>query len=186
MGRHAPWIILTFSLLSGCDRDAPAESAPIRPTPTQRAPGEAQPSLADWLGPGAAETPGSPHAHAAPHAQAATPTAATGGPMVRGTVRETMDAGGYTYMLVRTGDQGDVWIAGSRMQVSVGARVEASGMPMRDFHSSTLDRTFETLILASQVRIVGGEGAESAPAPHDETHPGPAPSLPPGHPPIGR
>ncbi len=65
--------------------------------------------------------------------------------MVRGTVLETMDSGGYTYVLLET-DRDKRWIASTQTAVAVGDLVQAGeGMAMRDFHSSTLNRSFDVV-----------------------------------------
>ena len=74
------------------------------------------------------------------------------GPAV-GTVAETVDSGGYTYM--RLAEQ-DIWIATATMPVAVGDQVQYSGgMEMRDFNSRTLDRTFESILFIQNVSLVG-------------------------------
>ena len=71
--------------------------------------------------------------------------------MVRGTVLETMDAGGYTYVSVDTG-QGQLWAAGPKTTVKVGDVVQFSqGMPMNQFQSNTLNRTFELLFFVDSI-----------------------------------
>ena len=76
-----------------------------------------------------------------------------GGTMVQGTVTETMDSGGYTYLNVRT-STGPIWVATSQRVIEVGATVQTSGMVMRGFRSNTLDRTFDQLILTSTVEVL--------------------------------
>lgn len=62
-----------------------------------------------------------------------------------GTVVETMDAGRYTYILVRTADK-DVWVAGPLTAIAVGEEVHLPpGMEMKNFTSPALERTFETV-----------------------------------------
>jgi len=85
-----------------------------------------------------------------PRAQPAMPGL---GGMVRGTVTETMDSGGYTYLLVDTTD-GPIWVAASQREVIVGTTVQASGAVMPSFRSNTLNRTFEQLMLASSVEVI--------------------------------
>lgn len=86
--------------------------------------------------------------------------------MIRGTVLETMDAAGYTYVLLGSGEN-KVWLAGPKTPVAVGNVVQAPmGMPMTDFHSSALDRDFEV------VYFVGGmQNLSTAPAPATATAP---------------
>lgn len=64
---------------------------------------------------------------------------------VAGTVVETMGAGGYTYALL---DQGGtaIWVAGPATKLTVGATLGTmSGTLMTEFHSSTLNRTFDRI-----------------------------------------
>lgn len=97
---------------------------------------------------------------------------------LRGTVTETMAAGGYTYMLLAT-EQGEVWAAARPFPVAVGDEVELGGaMPMRNFKSETLNRTFEEIQFVSSGRVVGASPTAKPP----ETSP--AGALPAGHPPI--
>jgi hypothetical protein len=98
----------------------------------------------------------------------------TGGPAtVSGSVVETMDSGGYTYVKVDTGDQ-EIWAAAGQFQVGVGDRVTFPlETPMRGFHSSTLDRDFELIYFAS---FIVPEGETPA------ANPQAAMELPPGHP----
>jgi hypothetical protein len=88
-------------------------------------------------------------------------TAAAG---ISGTVAETMDASGYTYVSVDTGTE-KVWVAGPKTMVKVGDEVFIpEGSPINNFESKTLGRTFESIIFATSI-VVGG--AEQAFAPAD-------------------
>ena len=70
---------------------------------------------------------------------------------IRGAVLETMDSGGYTYVLVET-DQDPLWAAAPQTTVKVGDVVEISqGMPMRQFESKTLNRTFDVLYFVKAI-----------------------------------
>jgi len=81
--------------------------------------------------------------------------AAETGP-VSGTVAETMESGGYVYIRL---EEQDVWIAASTFAVSKGDKVQYSGaMEMKDFHSNSLDRTFESILFVSEASLVGGDG----------------------------
>jgi hypothetical protein len=83
------------------------------------------------------------------------------GQFISGAIVETMDAAGYTYVLVDTGDQ-KVWAAGPKTAVQVGENVAlANGMPMRDFQSQTLGRTFDVVYFVGSIK--GGGGAATAP-----------------------
>jgi hypothetical protein len=84
------------------------------------------------------------------------------GQFISGAIVETMDAAGYTYVLVDTGEQ-KVWAAGPKTAVQVGENVIlANGMPMRDFHSQALDRTFDVVYFVGAIK--GGSGG-AAPVP---------------------
>jgi hypothetical protein len=65
--------------------------------------------------------------------------------MVRGTVLETMNSGGYTYVLLDTG-QDQRWVAAMETVVQAGDVVQTSqGIAMTGFVSKTLDRTFDVV-----------------------------------------
>ena len=87
-------------------------------------------------------------------------TAAETGPAT-GTVAETMTSGGYVY--IKLEEQG-IWIAANAFTVSKGNKIQYSGgMEMNDFHSKSLDRTFESILFVSNASLVGGEsGANHA------------------------
>jgi hypothetical protein len=87
-----------------------------------------------------------------------------------GKVVETMDAGGYTYVCVETGKE-KIWAAGPETKIEVGETVSfPMGMEMTDFHSETLDRTFESILFVNTLQT----GATGASNPH----------MPSGHPPV--
>ncbi len=80
--------------------------------------------------------------------------AAEAGP-VTGTVAETIDSGSYVYIRLEDG----VWIAANSFAVEKGDKIQYSdAMEMNDFHSQSLDRTFESILFVSQAGLVGGEG----------------------------
>lgn len=94
---------------------------------------------------------------------------------IEGTVVEAMSSGGYTYLRVDTGS-GSVWAAAPEMAVKVGDRVVVSdAMPMTNFHSKTLNRTFDVVHFSGSVTVNGKTSAALGRAPSD---------LPPGHPPA--
>jgi hypothetical protein len=73
-----------------------------------------------------------------------------------GTVIETMDSGGYTYSLVDTGAD-KFWAAAPQYQVQVGDHVDVpEGMPMSNYHSKSLNRTFEVVHFVNEVRVERG------------------------------
>ena len=68
-----------------------------------------------------------------------------------GTVAETMDSGGYSYL--RLEEQG-IWIATASLPVAVGDKVQyTGGAEMRNFVSKSLDRTFESIFFIQNVSI---------------------------------
>ncbi len=77
---------------------------------------------------------------------------------VTGTVIETIDSAGYTYLRLQTGS-GEVWAAVMQTKVRVGATVTVLvAMTSDNFESKSLKRTFAHLILGNL------EGAAGAPA----------------------
>ena len=93
--------------------------------------------------------------------------------MVRGTVLETMDSGGYTYVLLET-DKDTRWAATQQTAVEVGDIVQVSeGMAMADFTSKTLDRTFDVVYFTGALTNLS---KVKMPEGHPDT------ALPPGHP----
>jgi hypothetical protein len=93
---------------------------------------------------------------------------------VTGTVLETMDSGGYTYMKLKT-DTGEIWAAVNQAKVQKGQSVTiASPMMMQNFESRTLHRTFDRILFGT----LAGAGAATGAA-------GGAQAPPPGHPGFG-
>jgi hypothetical protein len=85
-----------------------------------------------------------PPGHPAIAAPAPQPAAAPG--TLTGKVAETMDAGGYTYIKLRT-ESGDVWTAVQQTKVKVGGTITiAPQMTLDHFESKTLKRTFDHII----------------------------------------
>jgi hypothetical protein len=77
------------------------------------------------------------------NSQEVSPAAAAAG--ITGTVAETMDAAGYTYVLLNTGKE-KVWFAGPGCAVKVGEKLTIKpGLEKTNFTSKTLNRTFDKL-----------------------------------------
>ncbi len=90
-----------------------------------------------------------------------------------GTVLETMDSGGYTYMKVEENGQA-FWAAGPPAEVAAGDEVSfVEQMRMHDFRSNSLDRTFD------EIRFVNWAGG-GVTASEDAL----ARTVPAGHPPV--
>jgi hypothetical protein len=84
--------------------------------------------------------------------------------MVSGKVLETMDAGGYTYVRLKTAE-GEVWAAVSQATLKTGSEITIGDASwMEGFESKTLNRRFERILFGSLIA------------------PGGATGLPPGHP----
>lgn len=82
-----------------------------------------------------------------------------------GTVLETMNVAGYTYVQVEVGEdlqwmtpEGSedpfVWLAGPESEFAVGDMIQwQGGSVMQNFHSSTLDRTFEEILFVGEFTV---------------------------------
>jgi hypothetical protein len=76
-----------------------------------------------------------------------------------GPVVETMNAGSYTYVKVRTAE-GEVWAAGPTTTVAVGDEVTLpKGMLMQDFESPSLGRKFPQIYFVNAIQKGGGAAA---------------------------
>ncbi|MSU25390.1 MAG: DNA-binding protein [Opitutus sp.] len=96
-----------------------------------------------------------------------------------GRVVETMNAATYTYVLIDTGAK-KVWAAAPQFAVKLGDKIAvAEAMPMTNYQSKTLNRTFALVYFSGSVTV---NGAPTAPvagaAPADSA------ALPQGHPAI--
>ncbi|MFQ6604376.1 MAG: hypothetical protein ACE5D8_02370 [Fidelibacterota bacterium] len=68
-----------------------------------------------------------------------------------GVVKQTMDQGGYTYVLIDTGQE-EVWAAAPEFPVKVGENVNFSGgMEMRDFTSTSTGQTFDKIYFVGRI-----------------------------------
>ncbi len=71
--------------------------------------------------------------------------------LLQGTVLETMDAAGYTYVHLSS-PGGPLWIAIPETKVSTGEQHSfAPGMEMKDFHSASLNKTFTSVIFSEGI-----------------------------------
>lgn len=96
-----------------------------------------------------------------------------------GKVVETMNSGGYTYVLVDDGST-KIWAAAPEVAVAVGDEVVVpEGSPMADFHSKTLNRTFDVVYFVAGIQVVGGKSANgpAASAPAASAHGASAPAA---------
>ncbi|MDH3441315.1 MAG: hypothetical protein OEM63_11230 [Gammaproteobacteria bacterium] len=75
---------------------------------------------------------------------------------VSGTITDIINVPGYTYVEVETTD-GSVWAAAPGVSVLVGDTVSfTTGMPMKDFYSSSLQRRFEFIYFVDRFAVTGG------------------------------
>lgn len=83
----------------------------------------------------------------------------------KGTVKETMNSGGYSYVLLETAE-GDLWFAGPETTIKQGATLELpESMPMNNFNARSLDRTFETIYFVNSL-----DATPAATAPASDPH----------------
>jgi hypothetical protein len=95
---------------------------------------------------------------------------------VRGTVLETMDSGGYTYVLMEAGEE-KRWVATQQVAVAVGDVVQTTlGMAMSNFESASLNRTFDVVYFVDGLENLSSSRMPPMPEGH------PALPLPEGHP----
>lgn len=96
----------------------------------------------------------------------------------RGKVISTMASGGYTYIEFEENGK-TLWAACRQANVSVGDTIEfGRALPMKNFHSRTLKRTWEDILFVSRVTVVN---TADGPPPM----PGTPAQLPEGHVPVG-
>ena len=79
-----------------------------------------------------------------------------------GTVVETMDAGGYTYLLIKTPAGDKKWAAVTKTTVKKGSKATVvNSMDMKNFESPSLKRKFDVIAFGQR-----GDGAAPAADPH--------------------
>lgn len=119
---------------------------------------------------GSARRAPQPFAEQAASAQSVAAKAAPG--QQAGTVLEFINASNYTYVRVDTGSD-KIWLAAPAFRVKVGDRVVfPPGMPMQNFQSKSLGRTFDLVYFVGGIALEGSEPASR--------------ELPAGHPKITR
>lgn len=135
-------IIVTLAIMAlaaaGCQKkeEAPKAPAPESGMPAQMPPGH----------PGQAPAGGNPHAGLKPMEIPA-------GVGHKGTVVETMNAAGYTYVQVEEKGQ-KIWVAVMETKVKKGDTVEfPDSPPMINFQSKSLNRVFDKIIFAPGLRV---------------------------------
>ena len=79
--------------------------------------------------------------------------------IVSGNTIETFDAGGFTYVQITTPND-SIWAAGPLTPIKKDDKVSFSrNMLMNNFHSKTLDRTFEAIYFVNTFTVNGETGA---------------------------
>jgi hypothetical protein len=103
--------------------------------------------------------------------------AGTGAAESTGTVVSTIDADSYTYVEIDI-DGHSVWFAAPALELNTGEKVIApAGMAMKDFHSKTLDRTFDVVYFVDAIPLAdASEKSAALPAGHPPIQAGEAPS----------
>jgi hypothetical protein len=72
----------------------------------------------------------------------------------KGKVLQIMDAGSYTYLEVEEKGQ-KMWVAALKVKAAKGDTVEfPDSIPMENFESKTLKKTFDKIIFADTLRVV--------------------------------
>jgi hypothetical protein len=77
---------------------------------------------------------------------------------INGTVNQTMNVSGYTYVEVTDGTD-SIWVAGYPTKLDKGTQIAATGSLMKNFHSSTLNMTFYVILFAEEI----SDGTQSMP-----------------------
>ena len=81
-----------------------------------------------------------------------------------GKVVETMNSGGYTYVLISDGTR-QSWAAVPQTEIAVGDEVVVGyGVDLKNFTSRTLGRRFDNIIFADGLRKAGEAAAAAGPA----------------------
>lgn len=140
--------LVVFALalaLAGCSKESPKPAAPAPASPPQRAQGPV-PSI---------------------------PKLTTAQSAFRGQVAERLEAPGYTYLRL-TRAEGEAWVAVPTTQVAVGAEVAVvNPVPMQQFESKTLKRTFELIYFGAGVKTASAGSVDAPAHPPMAAHPGP-------------
>jgi len=84
-----------------------------------------------------------------------------------GTVVETMNAAGYTYVQIDTGSE-KIWAAGPECTVKTGERVTIPADMLKEkFHSKTLNRTFDKIYFVGSIKDTPAN-QKTCPVPPDQ------------------
>jgi hypothetical protein len=94
----------------------------------------------------------------------------------RGMVSYTKTIGGYSYIKIKESGK-ELWVAALPIQVAVGEEVEyAGGDVMTQFHSKSMNQTFDAIRFVSRIHVVGkdvsGKTMPRDAMPKDDVHKG--------------
>ncbi len=145
-------LTVTALAFAGCTtkHDAPAAGAAADKAEAR----QIQPSPAHG-GPAQGGAAANPHANMSPHDMAAAPDH-------KGKVLSSMDSAGYTYIEVQEKNK-KLWVAVMQVEVKAGDEVVfPDSPPVVNFHSKTLNRTFDTIILTPAIQVNGKPGQMGA------------------------
>jgi hypothetical protein len=108
-----------------------------------------------------AAAPAAASVPAATHARPSAPAASAS--EVQGTVKELLEAPGYTYLRLETAS-GEQWAAVPTTKAKVGDRIQLGGVTvMQGFESKTLKRRFDRILFATVIQSPGEKpGAKPA------------------------
>jgi hypothetical protein len=149
MRHHFLTLVLTLGL-AACDTSSDQPTVEAAPAPATPATGLDLP-------------PGHPTVGASGGAAAAV----VGEVGHSGTVAQTMNSAGFTYVRIG-GPDSETWLAAPEAQVAVGDQVSApTGLLMVDFQSPSLGRTFAQLYMVESLQINGAAASPSSAATTD-------------------
>lgn len=137
-------VMIAALALFGC-QDRPKTEEPAKPASSAAMP-QGHPPVA-----GEAQKPAGD-----PHAGLKATEVPAGAATKKATVLQTIDADIYTYIEAKGDDGKSVWMALPKTSVAKGANIEypVDAMPMTNFTSKTLNRTFETILFVQGIKIV--------------------------------
>ena len=127
-------LAISATALAGCN-NKPKTEAPSAAAPQAQMPAAGQPAADPHAGMKAQELPA--------------------GAGLKAKVTQTMDSGGYTYVEAANDKGEKVWLALPQTKVAVGDAIEypSDAMPMTNFKSKTLNRTFDKISFVPGIRI---------------------------------
>lgn len=137
-------------------------------------------AAAAWPRSGATDAAAVPSARADETPTAAPAAPAATGPVVEGTVLETIQVPSYTYLRLQTAS-GEQWAAVQTTTLATGATAKiVDAVPMEKFESKALKRTFDMIYFGSLDK--GGAPTGALPPGHPAVGDDPVTGTAPGHP----